>query len=63
MSRSSVWDIHSQKLVWLVEDGLLDVTDDVAVFADDLCQRHLADLIELRLAANWTHPALGYHHH
>ena len=34
----------------LIEDGLLDVSDDVAVFADDLGERHLADFVELSFA-------------
>lgn len=39
-----------QEFVWLVKDGLLDVSDDVAIFADDLGEGHLADFVELRLA-------------
>ena len=36
--------------MWLVEDGPLYVAHDVAVLADDLGQRDLPDLRELRLA-------------
>ena len=39
-----------QKFVGSIEDGLLDVSDDVAVFADDLGEGHLANFVELSLA-------------
>jgi len=42
-------DAGVQKFVWLIEYGLLNVSDDVAVFADDFGQCHFPDLIELRL--------------
>ena len=38
-----------QEFVWLIEYGLLNVSDDVAVFADDFSQCHFPDLVELRL--------------
>ena len=34
----------------LVEDGTLDVTDNIAIFADNLAQSHFADFRQLSFA-------------
>jgi len=39
--------IDLQEFVRLIKDGSLDVTNDVAVLANDLGKRHLTDLLEL----------------
>ena len=42
--------LDSQELVRLIEDGPLDVADDIAVFANDLGKRHFSNLLQLCFA-------------